>query len=179
MQKGDASDLYDSERTMCCAFLPNGVNKEASFGYLDDPAIGLLQLKTAIDTSVGLKEHGIIGVAILGVCEDSQKHRTVLMVDSVEGNNEYLKVVGNDWKQLMYDGIIGVAKDIGVRTILFNEAVGNSTPERFVEFLRELKLEWHECELALISKPNKDRYLEAFGGWEKPKGKVTGYLVEW
>ncbi len=182
MQSGVVTDLFDSETTMCCAFYPSGAYAEfASFGYLEDANIGLLQIKAALKESAlaKIKEIEIIGVAILVLCQDKEG-KLVLLVDSVEGNSDYLGCMKDlEWKNLFFNAIKSIKKDVKAEYILFNSNVGNTTPERFNNFLLSAGYKMVEKPLMLTKLGSKDhRYLEAFGGWKVPKGLVSGIKVE-
>src|SRR3989344_1108251 len=178
MQSGVVTDLFDSKNTMCCAFYPDGVNKKASIGYIEDPYIGLLQLKAAIKEILGKpKEIEIIGVAILVLCTD-QNNNIVLLVDSVEGNGEYLNCMSDkQWKELFFNSLQQVKKDVNAKYVVYNKEVGNTTPNRFNDFLSEKGFKEVTVKLKKTGSLDK-RYLEAFGGWETPYGNVTGFYVE-
>ena len=190
MQSGVVTDLFDSNNTMCCAFYPDGANKSASIGYLEDPYIGLLQLKAAQKSLFKeIVEVEIIGVAILVLCVDENGKR-VLLVDSVEGNGEYLGVMKTSvWKELFYNSILQIAKDTESAYILFNASISNTTPERFNAFLEEQGLQKAKILLKKLGTP-KGRYIESFGEWEEglgglvymglenSEGSVEGFIKE-
>src|SRR3989344_5579689 len=190
MQSGVVTDLFDSNNTMCCAFYPDGANKSASIGYLEDPYIGLLQLKAAQKEFLKKPyEIEIIGVAILALCED-EGGRRVLLVDSVEGDTNYLNVMKeSQWKGLFYNSILQIAKDTEPAYILFNASISNTTPERFNAFLEEQGLQKAKILLKKLGTP-KGRYIESFGEWEEglgglvymglenSEGSVEGFIKE-
>ncbi len=138
MQEGTISDIFDSERLMCCAFYPNGLRKSASIDYLKDPYTGLLQLKAVIKSPFKpLKDAGIISVAILMVCRN-ENNKTVLLVDSVEGNSDYWGCMKErEWFNLMYKGILQVKDDIKADYIVFNKDVHSATPKIFNNYLQK------------------------------------------
>lgn len=178
MQSGVVTDLFDSEKTMCCAFYPSGVNKHASLDYAADPYIGLLQLKAAItESGQAPKEIEIIGVAILVLCTDGNDEK-VLLVDSVEGNQNYLDCMKEkQWKDLFFNSIMQAAKDVGAEYTFFNSHVGNVTPQKFNNYL--IGRGFIQRRVALKKMGEKGvRYLEGFGGWTRPEGQVAGLIVE-
>ena len=180
MQEGTIDDLFDSATTRCCAFQPEGMNRSAASRYLVDKNIGLLQIvpkhKNEYKNSVG--------VAILANTED-KKGEKYLLVDSVEGGGDLDSgVLENVWKDEFYNAITQVAKENGCSKIIYNEKVTNPRPKRFLGYLEEKKVKKDSVYLEKIGgiedikEFDDEHYLEAFGNWNSPKGKVSGYVVE-
>jgi DNA repair photolyase len=178
-EKGDLTDLTDNRTLSCCAFYPDGANKEASIYYLKDPEIGLLWIKSA--TYQG-EELDNLGVAIMVNCQDKEGNK-VLLIDSVEGG-EALERSGIEWKEKMLESIKKIAEENKQKYIVFNLNVTNETPKRFNRFLGEKKIKEGKIYLEKINgveaikEWNDKHYLEAFGGWQFPKGEVKGYKIE-
>lgn len=179
MQKGDMTDLLNNRLTMCCAFYPDGANKEASLNYLRDSEIGLLQLKSA--TLEG-EELDNLGVAILVNCQDKEGKK-VLLIDSVEGGDA-LQRAGTDYQEKLLEAIKKLAKENKQDYILFNSTVNNATPRDYLNFLSKKENKQGAIYLEKIKGVEdvkdwgEEHYLEAFGGWKFPKGEVEGYRIE-
>ncbi len=175
MEKPGIDFLFDSSKTSCCAFMPNGANKEASLIYLADRDVGLLKYKlVGFDNS---KEDA--GVAIMVKCKDKDGNK-VLLVDSVEFNSALRDSI-KGWREKFYDAILRAAKDSNVDYVVFNVDVANASPQAFNRMLESKGVKKKEIYLEKLHELPQDvdeTYLEAFGGWEKPKGKVEGYIVE-
>jgi hypothetical protein len=177
MQDRTFDDLFDNETTHCCAFLPNGVNREASVGYLTDPDIGLLHAKAV--TRDG-REVETSGVAIL-VNTKTTRGDKVLLVDSVEGGDTLHRVKDQEGlMQKFYDSVVQVARDNNQDKVLFNVNATNGFPERFNGFLERKKLECKRIHVTKLSNNGEEeRYLESFGDWTRNCiGKVDGWCVD-
>jgi hypothetical protein len=177
MQDRTFDDLFDNETTHCCAFLPNGVNREASVGYLTDPDIGLLHAKAV--TRDG-REVETSGVAIL-VNTKTTRGDKVLLVDSVEGGDTLHRVKDQEGlMQKFYDSVVQVARDNNQDKVLFNVNATNGFPERFNGFLERKKLECKRIHVTKLSNNGEEeRYLESFGDWTRNCiGKVDGWGVD-
>lgn len=177
MQDPDITDLFDNRTTYCCAFFPDGANCEAAIGYLKDPEIGLLHAKAVMRNDSEDEEVETSGVAILVNAEDYYKGK-VLLVDSVESGETISRIdKSEEFNKKYFNAIIKVAEDIGAKKIVFNANVNNSGPKCFNAFLESRGLKKETTILKKKGNVKEEFYLEAFGGWVKPKGKVKGYVL--
>lgn len=178
MQDADIADLFDNRTLHCCAFYPDGANCNASIGYLKDPDIGLLQAKACYNECGELKEAETSATAIL-VNAKNKDDENVLLVDSVEAGDLVSRLDKPDkYNQEYLDAIISVAKYQNAKKIIFNTDAANSAPRSFNEFLAQKGLKKEKSYLKKRSDTDKQFYLEAFGGWAKPEGKVNGYVLK-
>jgi hypothetical protein len=130
MQDGVYEDLFDNSRLMSCTFLPNGSYREATIGYHNDPDVGLLHASPRdIDRRLDP-----VGVSILLNATDGSG-RKWLVVDSVEGGSDLERVREKLWMPAVYNGIVGVARDVDAANILFNSKVCNGRPKQFVKYV--------------------------------------------
>ncbi|MEM5773075.1 MAG: hypothetical protein QXL86_02500, partial [Candidatus Aenigmatarchaeota archaeon] len=86
------------------------------------------------------------------------------LVDSVEGHRRFRKP---KIFEIVYNDLINRAKSRGSDLIIFNQNVGNKTPQEFLAYLKQIGLKEEEIRM----KFNTDCYLEA------NKWKVKGYVV--
>ena len=179
MQKIDITDIFDNRSTHCCAFFPDGANCEAAIGYLKDPEIGLLHAKAV--TKECAEDEGIetSGVAILVNCEEDYNKNKVLLVDSVESGETISRIDKiEEFNKKYLESIIQVAEEQNAKKIVFNSNVNNSGPKSFNKFLESKGLKEDAITLKKNGNVKEDFYLEAFGGWTKPQGRVKGYVLE-
>src|SRR3989344_1329946 len=130
MQDGTYADMFDNSRLRACTFLPSGIHKTASIVYYHDPDIGLMHLVPEI---IGNKVDPV-GVAILTHAVDDQGNKWIL-VDSVEGGADIDRIRDGLWMPAAYEGILGVAADVGAQSVMFNGSVHNGRCKRVIEYV--------------------------------------------
>jgi hypothetical protein len=131
--KGVVSDLFDSRRTMCCAFLPRSVREGHAFNYVLDEDFVLLHLIPRIGRDVGEP----IGVVVGYLAQELSSGERYFMVDGVEAGAGVDRLKGSVWMPLVYEGIMNFSADAGVENVLFNvEDLYNTKPQQFVNFVR-------------------------------------------
>jgi hypothetical protein len=175
------TDLYNYDTVHCCALFPYN-NKDGILGYLEDEHIMLLQYFTK--GKRGLLN--IYGVIICALCEDQQGN-TILLVDSAEGDENWLSAMKN-WQETYRQCIKALAKDSGAKGIFYGGNGGNAVPKLFINYIQSVgtvreHLVYIDAEhryvvddsngLVLRKKNSVPRYLETFkNGWS---GKASGY----
>ena len=181
MQDGVYEDLFDNTRLMSCTFLPGGAFKDASIGYHGDPDVGLLHISPR-DIEKRLSP---IGVSILLNAGDANGNKW-LIVDSVEGGRDLERIRESLWMPAVYDGIVGVARDVGSSRVLFNSKLFNARPRQFVNFVSKK----HPSAKVILKKTGLTDYShlgvssfgsrEAFETWGESgrKGEVNGCVLE-
>jgi|GEM_PF-5174450 len=160
------TDLVDYDTVHCCALYPYD-NQEGIDGYLEDEHIILLQYFTT--GKRGLLT--IYGVIICVLCED-YKGNNVLLVDSAEGDENWLKAIKN-WEETYRTCIKQLAKDAGCVGVFYGKNAGNTVPQKFLAYLGS--------KLPLTNKPleknnNVPRYLESFSNGVS--GRPEGYYED-
>jgi len=166
---------------MSCTFLPNGKYREATIAYHNDPDVGLLHIRPRdIDRTLDP-----IGVSILLNATD-ENGKKWLVVDSVESGRDLERVREKLWMPAVYNGIVGVAKDVGASNVLFNGEVYNGRPKHFADFVA--KRHSHTTVNLKKSGVRDYSYLgisssasrEAFETWGEGgrEGAATGYVLE-
>lgn len=181
MQDGVYKDLFDNSRLMSCTFLPRGSYKEAVMAYHTDPDVGLLHTSPrSID-----KRLDPIGVSILLNATD-ENGRKWLIVDSVEGGRDLDRIKDKLWIPAVYNGIVGVAKDIDAFNVLFSSRVYNGRPKHFINYISKR----HLCIAVNLKKSGMSDYSylgisssaskEAFETWGEGRreGEAKGYVLE-
>lgn len=187
-QRGEPGDLLDNRSTMCCAFYPDGANKNAAIGYFRDPYVVTLQAKSFTRSVEGSVERAApIGVAICLLCKDT-KGETTLLVDSVEGGTDLQRVPERQWMPAYFDALKSLARGAGVKRLVFTVRASNSTPQKFISFLKSKGFPEEEVALEKLGDTNEKIYLEFFaqmdelggdaGLWRSPTGKGAGIIVE-
>ena len=162
-QTPSITDLVDYDTVHCCALFPYH-NEDGILGYLEDEHSILLQYFTT--GKRGLLT--IYGVIICVLCEDDVGN-TVLLVDSAEGDENWLKAMKH-WQATYHDCIKQLAKDSGANGVFYGNNAGNTVPKEFLKYLSEqLPLKT----IALRKKNDAKRYLETFSNGHS--GSATGY----
>ncbi|MFH1211360.1 MAG: hypothetical protein V1659_00340 [Candidatus Woesearchaeota archaeon] len=167
-QKPSITDLVDYDTTNCCALFPYN-NKDGAIGYLEDEHIILLQYFTT--GKKGLLT--IYGAIICALCEDNSGN-TILLVDSAEGDENWLKAMKN-WQATYHNCIKELAKDAKAKAVFYGNNAGNTVPKKFLEYIKE-KIPPPNNPLNLKKKNPTPRYLESLSnGWS---GTAKGYYEE-
>jgi len=178
--------LFSNESTMNCAMLPEGANRYGSVLYLLDPRILLIGYVITDEYERGkeleiVRERGELDGVVIGYI-GLYKGKPALIVDSVEGGREFREFAINNYQKIMND-IHRVAKELGIKYVIYNVKVLNETPRKFlerieggvgkyeVEIIGDVKLPYDYTEFNV-------HYLEAFGGWNVPKEAVKGVKYE-
>jgi hypothetical protein len=157
------TDLVDYDTVHCCALFPYN-NEDGITGYLEDEHIILLQYFTT--GKRGLLT--IYGAIICALCDDD-KGNTILLVDSAEGDENWLNAMKN-WQEVYRDCIKALAKDAGCTGVIYGKNAGNTVPKEFLKYL-DTKLQLTTIQLK--KKNNAKRYLETFkNDWS---GQAKGY----
>ena len=178
--------LYSNKSTMCCALLPHGLNKYGSVLYQLDPRVLTIGYAFVDELERGkeieaVREKGEVdGIVIgyIGLYEDEP----ILVVDSVEGGRTFRNWLEKNYEIVKGD-VEGVAKNLGIHYVVYNTKVYNETPRVFNKKLKGKIATVDVDRIGGVEIPydyarDGRQYLEAFGGWELPKGKVKGYLYE-
>ncbi|MFH7904025.1 MAG: hypothetical protein QW409_03705, partial [Candidatus Aenigmatarchaeota archaeon] len=184
--------MFSNYSTMCCALLPEGANRYAAVTYILDPRIVLISYKFVNEFEKGkelyaVREEGEVdGIVIAYIAKRADTNEPILIVDSVEGGREFRNFVEKNYKLIKQD-IERVAKEIGCKYVVYNVKTFNETPRVFLEKIKKENSNKVEIETDIIGNPkipydyserNYEQYLEAFGGWKLPKGRVIGYLYK-
>ena len=162
-QQPAITDLVDYDTVHCCALFPYN-NQDGAIGYLEDEHIILLQYFSK--GKRGLLN--IYGVIICVLCEND-KGENVLLIDSAEGDENWLKVIKN-WQTTYHDCIRKLAKDANCVGILYGNNAGNTVPK---EFLAHISTTLPLTTVQLRKKNDTKRYLESFSNGYA--GNASGY----
>jgi len=185
-QNPSITDIEGYDTVHCCALFDYN-NQDGAIGYLEDNDIILLQYYTK--GKRGLLN--IYGIIICARCEDQQGN-TVLLVDSAEGDENYLTIIKN-WQQTYHNVIKTLAKDTNATGIFYANNAGNTTPKEFLKHIKkqptiqphiipdneentekeETPNNNHPEGLHLQKKNNTPRYLETFNN--STSGNASGY----
>ncbi|BFI73320.1 hypothetical protein YN1_3070 [Nanoarchaeota archaeon] len=199
--------MFSWESTGSCSHLPaiddnnpGFLNGLGSVLYVLDPRIVYMGFAVTdkVDINSIRKKGKIDGIIIGYIAKDSEGSKYWL-IDSVEMGSKLFfpdseKWFNKNWGKV-YELIIDYARKLNVDYVLFNTKPLNNAPLYFLQKLRE-KYGFSESEVELniigpmgIPYDARDdktnhlgsfrgtHYLEAFGEWRIPEGKVSGYLV--
>ncbi|MEM0481098.1 MAG: hypothetical protein QXQ14_02875, partial [Candidatus Aenigmatarchaeota archaeon] len=181
-------NMFSNYSTMCCALLPNGKDKSAAITYTLDPRIITIGYSFVEDFERGkeidaVREKGELDGLVIGYIA-LYNGKPILIVDSVEGGRAFRTYLERNFGKIESD-IKRVAREIGVKYILYNANASGETPKVFLNLLKNYSSPKTEIIfIEMISKKgipyinDFEQYLEAFGGWNIPIGVVKGYLYK-
>ncbi|MEM5830276.1 MAG: hypothetical protein QXL82_02080 [Candidatus Aenigmatarchaeota archaeon] len=170
--------LFDNTSTMCCALLPHGLNRKAAIYYAYDPRIVLISYSFVDKIEKGnemkvVREKGKVDGIVIAYIGLDKNNNPILIVDSVEGGRAFRKFIEKNYK-LIKEDIERVAKEIGCKALIYNIRTFNETPRVFLSKIGNEKVSLRSLDIYMIGEKTEN-YLEAFGRWNIPEGKVGGY----
>jgi hypothetical protein len=134
MQKGELQDIADGDRLKSHSFYPHGQNKTVALNYVLHESVGLLQL---IPTADG-EESAPIGVAVCLDTEDSDGERYIV-VDHTELPPIIRDFETREWAEMVYQGVMRLAEDIGAKKVLYNTDAQRSMGDPEEDFMNYIQ----------------------------------------
>ena len=156
----------------CCAFLggANGVDdRNAAPVYFRNGAMSMVDFKCD-DKGKEKRMVRAITSACLEVKGIKPTGKTYMLVDSVEGSDRVNP-------EIILDALKDYAMNSGFDKMIFYEGPQNTTPGKFVEFLKGKGLKPKSKNLEMLWNEGMC-YIEAFNDWNFPAGKVKGYEID-
>lgn len=139
-----------------------------TFGYLLNPSMCCLDFSTGKGRAVRTR-------MLATKTSTPEGDVPLLFVDGIEGTNSVAIPI-------IKKGVEDYARECGFHAVLYNAAVHNKTPQRFVQTIAQTGAPRRELTIEAFDATTRE-YLDAFGlpiqpfEYQHPRGRVCGYLV--
>jgi hypothetical protein len=158
-KRDPATDLFQGNYTHCCVAI-DGQFSDAILDYLTNYSFNLVEIRC---------NKRIIGQAYLVATQDIDTGKPVLLVDTVEINNDYSGRPGLEQRVLDYVSNLG--RELGFSEVVTGENYQDINIHKLPKAQRILKI------VGGLPETEESLYVDTFNGWSSVEGKVDVRVI--